>query len=166
MTIEELVSVVLISKKIDFKKRLLAEKLIRYSTTNTLDESLDNFELTEKAIALLQGNTTPTSLSISAEQLAQYLSMFKAENIGINKTSHSPSQIVRKKLESFIDKYNIKDFSIILQAVSAYHISCINENRIQYSSDAQYFIEKDGGSLLLDTINSMNNTQQSYYKLV
>jgi hypothetical protein len=48
-------------------------------------------------------------------------------------------------------KYKVSS-SEILQAVDYYHQ---NADDIRYTLDAQYFIEKDGGSLLIDTINEM-----------
>jgi hypothetical protein len=49
--------------------------------------------------------------------------------------------------------------------VDHYNKNCQN---LQYSYDAQYFIEKNGGSLLLDVIAEMKNPTNviSYNKIV
>jgi hypothetical protein len=167
MTHEELGIIVLQSKKFKFYKTLIDENLIRFKSLDAGDISLENFELTEKAYALLRGEKEEKS-EIRDEFLQAYIDKFKADNIGINKNSFSPKQKVRKKLESFFKKYKTDEQSI-LDAVDYYHKKMYTENKIQYSLDAQYFIEKDGGSLLLDMLTEAkeeNNYNTQSYTLV
>jgi hypothetical protein len=165
MTHEELGMIILKSKKFKFPKTLIDENLIMYSSTNITDESLDNFELTEKAIAILNGKEYKKEMS--QEDFESYYNKFTANYLGINKVAFSPKQKVKSKLQTFMQKYKVS-LDIILEAVDYYHRQCALENRIMYSSDAQYFIEKNGASLLLDIISDMNNPSQSisYSKLV
>lgn len=162
MTYEELGMIILKSKKFKFPKTLIDENLIMYSTTNITDESLDNFELTEKAIAILNGKEYKKEMS--QEDFESYYNKFTINHLGINKVAFSPKQKVKTKLQTFMQKYKV-DLPAILEAVDHYHRNCQN---LQYSYDAQYFIEKNGGSLLLDVIAEMTNPSQliSYNKIV
>ena len=163
MNHELLGRLILKSKKFKFPKTLLDEKLIMYSTTNVADESLDNFELTEKAIDILNGKDYKPK-EIPSEFYEEYYNRFTIERLGVSKVKWSPSQQIKKKLQGFMQKYKVSE-EAILEAVDYYHKNCDN---IRYSLDAQYFIEKDGASLLLDNIVEMNNptNTQSFSKIV
>jgi hypothetical protein len=162
MTYEELGMIILKSKKFKFPKTLLDEKLIMYSTTNITDESLGNFELTEKAIAILNGKEYKKEMA--PEDFESYYNRFTINHLGINKVAFSPKQKVKTKLQTFMQMYKV-DLPTILDAVDHYHRNCQN---LQYSYDAQYFIEKNGGSLLLDVITELKTPTNiiSYNKIV
>ena len=74
--------------------------------------------------------------------------------LGINKVSFSPKSLIKKKLEVFINKYKTSSEEI-LRAVDFYHQNSKDNGNLVFSLDAQYFIEKNGGSLLLDNILEM-----------
>lgn len=119
--------------------------LTKINTNNPLD-----FEITEFGQSFLNGEKYQPI--VSEELLEEYMRLFSKQNLQeINKKSFSPKNKVFSKLESFMRKYKVSS-SEILDAVNYYHQ---NANDLRYTSDAQYFIEKDGGSLLLDTINEM-----------
>ena len=119
--------------------------LTKINTNNPLD-----FEITEFGKAILNGEKYQTL--VSEEFLEEYMRLFSKQNLqGINKKAFSPKNKVLSKLESFMRKYKVSS-SEILQAVDYYHQ---NADDIRYTLDAQYFIERDGGSLLIDTINEM-----------
>ena len=85
--------------------------------------------------------------------------LFSKENLyGVNKKAFSPKNKVLSKLESFMKKYKVSS-SEIIEAVKYYHQTA---DDIRYTLDAQYFIEKDGGSLLIDTINEMKEGVFNY----
>jgi hypothetical protein len=119
--------------------------LTKINTNNPLD-----FEITEFGQSFLNGEKYQPL--VSEQFLDEYMILFSKQNLqGINKKAFSPKNKVITKLESFMKKYKVSSEEI-LYAVNYYHQ---NADDLRYTLDAQYFIEKEGGSLLLDTINEM-----------
>ena len=163
MNYEEIGKLVVKLPKIKFPEILLKQGVIRYIDTENIDDSnLDNFEITEYGYSILENQKYEPLVSLSF--LENYIFLFSKENLqGLCKKSYSPKTKVRQKLETFMKKYKVTEQEI-LDAVNYYHE---NSRDLRYSLDAQYFIDKEGGSLLLDTINEIKlgiyTTQDKLY---
>lgn len=151
MNYEELGKLIFNVPQLKIVQNLIKKGLIRNTNTEKLDVNnpLD-FEITEYGNSILNGEKYEPL--VSEEFLESYMYLFSKQNLqGINKKAFSPKNKVFSKLESFMKKYKVSS-SEIIDAVNYYHH---NANDLRYTLDAQYFIEKDGGSLLIDTINEM-----------
>jgi hypothetical protein len=151
MNYEEMGKLVINLPQLKIIQSLIKKGFIRSLHTEKLDNTdPSNFEITEFGKAILNGEKYQTL--VSEEFLEEYMRLFSKQNLqGINKKAFSPKNKVLSKLESFMRKYKVSS-SEILHAVDYYHQ---NADDIRYTLDAQYFIERDGGSLLIDTINEM-----------
>ena len=151
MTYEEIGKMFFNFKKAKFPGPLLRHGLIRYK--NGEDNNLENFELTPLGISFLTNEEYIPVTKKDSSFLEEYISRFTTEKLGINKRAYSPESKVREKLDNFFLKNNVTKQEV-LDAVDHYHNEMRNDGKITFSLDAQYFIEKDGGSLMIDIINN------------
>jgi len=153
MITEETVGKLLINyPKCKFPNPLLRNGLIRFIDNNESNTDLSNFEVTNLGLNVLNG--TKYVSEITDDFVENYYEKFTQTMLGINKVSFSPKSLIKKKLEVFINKYKTS-FDEILRAVDFYHQNIKDNGNLAFSLDAQYFIEKNGGSLLLDNILEM-----------
>ena len=140
-------------KKAKFPGVLWREGLITYIDNDNTNRKLENIKLSALGNSLLNDNEFK-NIKSSDDFVNDYYKKFHKNNLGISKTTFSPKNKIATKLNKFMLQYNASKEDILL-AVDKYHNYCRNEfGSLQYSLDAQYFIEKDGGSLLLDFINN------------
>lgn len=152
ITHEEIGKLLINYPKCKFPNPLLRNGLIRFIDGNESNTVLSNFEITELGKSVL--NNTQFVTTINDELVDKYYEKFTNDILGISKVSFSPKSLIKKKLEAFNNKYKTT-FDEILKAVDFYHENCRNNGNLVFSLDAQYFIEKNGGSLLLDNILEM-----------
>jgi hypothetical protein len=152
ITFEQIGMLLVKYNKCKFPNPLLRNGLIRFIDGNESNQTLENFEITELGISVLTGK--PITSEITSEFIDLYYEKFSTQILGINKVSFSPKSLIKKKIENFINKFKTNSDEI-LKAVDFYHENCRNNGNLVYSLDAQYFIEKNGGSLLLDNILEM-----------
>jgi hypothetical protein len=152
ITEEEIGKLLINYPKCKFPNPLLRVGLIRFIDGNELNTELSNFELTNLGDSVLNG--TKFVDTITDDFVENYYEKFTQNVLGINKVAFSPKSLIRKKLENFINKYKTS-FDEIIKAVDFYHQNCRDNGNLVFSLDAQYFIEKNGGSLLLDNLLEM-----------
>lgn len=152
ITFEQVGKLLIKYNKCKFPNPLLRNGLIRFIDGNESNTDISNFEITELGQSVL--NNTHFVNSINDNLVDQYYDKFTNNNLGVNKVSFSPKSLIKKKLEAFNNKYKTS-FDEILKAVDFYHENCRNNGNLVFSLDAQYFIDKNGGSLLLDNILEM-----------
>ena len=166
ITYEEIGELFTKSIKAKFPGVLFREGLLRFIDGNESNNSLENIEITQAGISLLK-NEVYFKLKKEDTFVEEYMFRFSKDNLGISKTLYSPRNRVIDKLDRFLLKNNVTQQQV-LEAVDNYHQQCFDNGNITFSSDAQYFIEKDGGSLLLDFVNDIKtgNSYTSYNDLV
>jgi hypothetical protein len=147
-------------QKCKFPGPLLRYGLIRFK--NGESKSLDNLELTKLGESIITGADYIPITNEDPDFVETYMNKFKKEVIGINKTSYSPSAKVKQKLDDFFLKNNVTKQEV-LDAVEHYHNTIASEGDMRYSLDAQYLIEKDGASLLIDLINEVKSGKSVVY---
>jgi hypothetical protein len=152
ITVEEIGKLLINYPKCKFPNPLLRNGLIRFIDGNESNTELSNFELTNLGSSVLNGTKYVTN--VTDDFVENYYEKFTQNILGISKISFSPKSLIKKKLEVFINKYKTSSEEI-LKAVDFYHENCRNNGNLVFSLDAQYFIEKNGGSLLLDNILEM-----------
>lgn len=152
ITFEQIGQLLIKYPKCKFPNPLLRNGLIRFIDGNESNTDISNFEITELGNSVL--NDTHFVNIINDDLIDKYYEKFTINSLGINKVSFSPKSLIKKKLENFNNKYKTS-FDEILKAVDFYHENCRNNGNLVFSLDAQYFIEKNGGSLLLDNILEM-----------
>lgn len=152
ITFEQVGKLLIKYPKCKFPNPLLRNGLIRFIDGNESNTDISNFEITELGNSVL--NDTHFVNIINDDLIDKYYEKFTINSLGINKVSFSPKSLIKKKLENFNNKYKTS-FDEILKAVDFYHENCRNNGNLVFSLDAQYFIEKNGGSLLLDNILEM-----------
>jgi len=158
MNYEEMGKLVINLPQLKIIQSLIKKGFIRSLNTEKIHtNNPSDFEITEFGQSILNGEKYQPL--VSEQFLAEYMRLFSKQNLqGINKKAFSPTNKVITKLESFMRKYKVSSEEI-LDAVNYYHQ---NADDLRYTLDAQYFIEKDGGSLLIDTINEMKEGIFSY----
>lgn len=151
MNYEELGKLVVKMPNFKFPEFFVKKGVIRFiDSTRLATTSVNNFEVTEYGWSIIKGEKYRPIVDDTF--LEEYMFLFSKDNLqGICKKSYSPSNKVKTKLEAFMKRYKTSKIEI-LEAVQYYHN---NAQDLRYTLDAQYFIDKNGGSLLLDTIHEM-----------
>ena len=155
ITYEQIGKLFVKSIKAKFPGVLFREGLVRFIDGNESNNSIENLEITNAGEALLN-NEIYQKISKTDSFVEEYWFRFTKDNLGINKTLHSSKDSVAKKLDKFILKNNVSKEQI-LEAVDLYHQKFLSEGNISYSLDAQYFIEKNDSSTLLDFVNDIKS---------
>jgi hypothetical protein len=88
------------------------------------------------------------------KMLREYKKNAKTRNLFLFNSIVKNSPEIKRDIEARF-RFGAILFDEILRAVDFYHENCRNNGNLVFSLDAQYFIEKNGGSLLLDNILEM-----------